>query len=486
MLNMSQVNRIRDLRKEGYSVAAIAQEVSVDEKTVRKYLKMQDFSPKIPESQTRPSKLDPYKATIDSWLADDERQWYKQRHTAKRVHDRLAEMHPGFDCSYPTVERYVRKARAKRREGRACQELVWHPGESQGDFGEVDCIERGELERKRFLSFVFPYSNVDLSQLFNGETSECLGQGFVDIFTFIGGCPTVLVLDNGPAGGRRMGEMVIEAEVFKRLRAHYGFSVRFTSPDSGWEKGCVENKIGTVRRNRFVPVPEFDDIVEYNRSLLRQSFDSLDDIHYKKRLALGDLFQHDRLALLPLPSYPFDACRYEYCKADGYGKVRPEGNHHYSTKPEFGGMQVLVGIRAHTIDIYDERREILVSHRRRFGKERTDTIDPRTSLAVLMRNVGAWPNSGVRELAPPIVRERFDTMSREMLRDALHTMKVLSDRYGFEHALHSFETVLHDPGVSPLSDAVVFAARMAELDDGGVQGVDLGVYDRFLDQGVGV
>ena len=155
---MSQVNRIRDLRKEGYSVAAIAQEVSVDEKTVRKYLKMQDFSPKIPESQTRPSKLDPYKATIDSWLADDERQWYKQRHTAKRVHDRLAEMHPGFDCSYPTVERYVRKARAKRHEGRACQELVWHPGESQGDFGEVDCIERGELERKRFLSFVFPYS----------------------------------------------------------------------------------------------------------------------------------------------------------------------------------------------------------------------------------------------------------------------------------------------------------------------------------------
>ena len=197
-------------------------------------------------------------------------------------------MHPGFDCSYPTVERYVRKARAKRREGRACQELVWlwHPGESQGDFGEVDCIERGELERKRFLSFVFPYSNVDLSQLFNGETSECLGQGFVDIFTFIGGCPTVLVLDNGPAGGRRMGEMVIEAEVFKRLRAHYGFSVRFTSPDSGWEKGCAENKIGTVRRNRFVPVPEFDDIVEYNRSLLRQSFDS-DDVHYKKRLALA-------------------------------------------------------------------------------------------------------------------------------------------------------------------------------------------------------
>jgi len=99
---MSQINCIRDLRKEGCSVASIAREVSVDEKTVRKYLAMEDFSPKAPQKEQLPSKLDPYKPQIDRWLADDEKQWAKQRHTAQRVYDRLVELHPEFACSYPT------------------------------------------------------------------------------------------------------------------------------------------------------------------------------------------------------------------------------------------------------------------------------------------------------------------------------------------------------------------------------------------------
>lgn len=484
MLNMSQVHRIRDLRKEGYTVAAIARQVSVDEKTVRKYLAKRDFSPKIPVKQTNPSKLDPYKATIDGWLADDERQWYKQRHTAQRVYDRLASMHPDFNCSYPTVVRYVRQARLNRSQQRACQELVWYPGESQADFGEADFIESGVRQRKHYLVTTFPNSNVSFEQLFNGETSECLAQGFVDTFSFIGGVPTTVVLDNGPAGARKVRQMIIESELFKHLRAHYGFSLRICSPHSGWEKGSVENKVGTVRRNRFVPIPEFDDILTYNKSLLMQSLDKRGEKHYKKGLSLGQLFMQDKEAFLPLPGKAFDACRYEYVKADGYGKVRIDGNHFYSTRPEFGGSEVLVGIRAHTIDIYGSDRKILVSHRRRFGKDRTDSIDPSTSLAMLIRNIGAWPNSGIRAAVPPLVRQCFDAMDRNALRSALQAMDRISVDHGFEQALQSFETVLADPGTNPLSDAVVFAARMTELDETEPQGVDLGVYDRFLQQEV--
>jgi hypothetical protein len=71
-----------------------------------------------------------------------------------------------------------------------------------------------------------------------------------------------------------------------------------------------------------------------------------------------------------------------YKKANGYGKVQVEGNHHYSTCPEYGGKEVLIGIRTHTIDIYTEKKEILVRHRREFGKERSDSTDYRTFLAI--------------------------------------------------------------------------------------------------------
>lgn len=482
---MSQINCIRDLRKEGYSVARIAREVSVDEKTARKYLCMEDFSPKPPQKKEGlPSKLDPYKPQIDGWLSNDEKENSKQRHTAQRVYDRLVELHPEFGCSYPTVSRYVRKTRAQRSSYRACQELVWHPGEAQGDFGEADCYERGVKQRKHYLVCVFPNSNADFPQMFNGETSECICQGFQDVFEFIGGVFPLVVIDNATGAGRRIGQEIREAKLFAQFRAHYGFSIRFCSPGSGWEKGCVENKIGTVRRNRFVPLPEFDDLQQYNKGLLEQATSFQGNTHYKKNTIIGELFEQDREALLPLPRHRFDVCRYVYSKADGYGKVEIDGNHHYSTRPEYRGSEVLVGIRAHTVDIYDEKRKILVSHVRKFGKERSDSVDPRTSMAVLMRNVGAWPNSGVREMVSSPVRDYLDALDRESLKDALRTMNLLSERYSFERALDAFDLVLRNPGNAPFSDAMVFAARMAEFGDQTDldAGPDLSLYDQLLEQ----
>ena len=94
---MSQINRIRNLFKEGWSVANISKELDIDEKTTRKYLAREDFSPKPPEKILRPSKLDLFKTTIDTWLEEDSKRWYKQRHTAKRIYERLMQEAAGFD-----------------------------------------------------------------------------------------------------------------------------------------------------------------------------------------------------------------------------------------------------------------------------------------------------------------------------------------------------------------------------------------------------
>jgi transposase len=61
-------------------VAKISRELEIDEKTTRKYLARDNFSPKAPEKIIRPSRLDPFKTTIDSWLEEDKKRWYKQRH----------------------------------------------------------------------------------------------------------------------------------------------------------------------------------------------------------------------------------------------------------------------------------------------------------------------------------------------------------------------------------------------------------------------
>ncbi len=227
MLNMSQINEIKESYAAGNKIAQIARELTLDEKTVRKYLNKEDFSPQVPSHEERESRLDPYKAQICEWIDADANVWYKQRHTAQRIYDRLKKEHPEFDLSYPTVQRYVKSYKASIQKKQTFQELVWHAGEAQVDFGESDFYEKGELIRKKYLTVSFPYSNNGFSQVFGGETSECVCQGLKDIFAYIGGVPSVLVFDNATGIGRRMGDEIREAQLFQQMRAHYGFIARF-------------------------------------------------------------------------------------------------------------------------------------------------------------------------------------------------------------------------------------------------------------------
>jgi hypothetical protein len=266
------------------------------------------------------------------------------------------------------------------------------------------------------------------------------------------------------------------------MRAHYGFNVRFCNPDSGHEKGNVESKIGYTRRNLFVPEPAFEDIVLYNCQLLDLHAVKADEIHYKKLLPIKELFADDQAALMALPRLPFDAVRYDYLKADGYGKIRLDANHYYSTRPEYAGQEVLVAIRAHTVDIYDQKsRQILVQHTRCYGSQRSDTCDYRTSLAVLMNNPGAWPNSGVREMVPLILKDAMDRQPKDDLRVTLRTMHQLTVTYNFETALQALQEGIRINRTA-FTDTAVLAARISGygLNSAPASGQDLRLYDEFL------
>ena len=477
MLNMSQIDIIRESAKKGCRLGEIARATSHDVKTVKKYLEMDDFSPQVPVNRRCASKLDSYKAQIDEWLKDDKHTWRKQQHTAKRIHDRLREETPGYDCSYSLVQRYV-KAERQRSKAKANLELIWHPGEAQVDFGEADFCVDGKVERRKYLVLSFPYSNDGFSQVFGGETAECVCQGLKDIFEYIGGVPPLLVFDNASGVGRRVGEKITEAELFSRFRNHYGFSVRFCNPASGWEKGNVERKVAYNRANLFVPIPCYEQIEAYNADLLKRHEEKASELHYKKGLPIWELFETDRSALSSLPARPFDVCRYSAEDADGYGKVTLDGKHHYSTCPEFSNQKVLLGIRAHSIDVLDQDGGVITTHLRRFGPRRTDTIDHRTSLAVLMRNVGAWPNSGLREQAPGSIRDELDRQPRVQLKESLKLLGNLSERFGLDVAISAMEEAVSKDRLN-VCDTTVLATRIAGfgLFTEPEPGPDLCVYD---------
>jgi hypothetical protein len=99
----------KDPQRKGMGPIEIAERLRINRKTVSKYMKMEDYNPEQPIKKCYESKLDWWKPIIDGWLEEDRKVRFKQRHTAKRIHNRLIEEYPGeYDCSYELVQRYCK------------------------------------------------------------------------------------------------------------------------------------------------------------------------------------------------------------------------------------------------------------------------------------------------------------------------------------------------------------------------------------------
>lgn len=484
MLNMNQVDQIKELQRQGLGPRAIGVRLNLGRKTVAKYMAQEAFDTMAVRIVELPSRLDPFKEKIDEWLEEDRRMRFKQRHTATRVHERLKEeFGDAFLCSYSIVQRYL-KTRKSRRVVPGSLELVWSPGEAQGDFGEADVISEGVAVTIKYLVLSFPASNAAYVQAFRGETAECVAQGLRDIFHHIGGVPLRIVFDNASGIGRRVGEKITMSQLFLRFKCHYGFSVSFCNPASGNEKGNVENKVGYVRRNYFVPIPVVGDLQAWNGKLLTELESDFERQHYKKPGMIGELFEQDKKALAPLPTHAFNVERHEKVLSDGYGKFCLDGRHWYATSPELAGKSLVAGIGAHTVTVYNVNGTIVCVHRRVYGESRSDTSNYKTSLEALLRKPGAWKNSDVRHAMDLSGRDYLDALEKGERMRILTTLSKVSEELSFGAALASLTDAIRlgktdDYSLQALANRAVYE----EIGAGTRSGPDLSSYDRaFIDQ----
>ena len=106
---------IRKMDARGIPRAKISRQLGVSRNTVAKYADMQGMSPRAPILKMRPHlTTDAHAAWMDDVLEADLGAPRKQRHTARRIFDRLVNER-GCECSCPSASRYV----ARQREGNA-------------------------------------------------------------------------------------------------------------------------------------------------------------------------------------------------------------------------------------------------------------------------------------------------------------------------------------------------------------------------------
>jgi transposase len=317
----------RDKRVGGLSVRELAEKHHVHRRTVRQALASAIPPPrKAYAPRPRPS-VDAYVEVIDSWLLADREVPRKQRHTARRVWQRLVAEH-GATCAEVTVSRYVARRRIELGLDRVQVAVPQtHPpgAEAEVDFGEFHAGIAGTLVKMWLFVMRLSHSGKAFHVAFATQAQEAFLEGHVLAFEQFGAVPGRIRYDNlKPAVVRVLrGRDRAESERFIALRSHYGFDGFFCIPgkEGAHEKGGVEGEIGRFRRRHLVPLPAVASLAELNQ--LIAAGDLADDTRVitGRPVTIAAAFADELPHLMPVPAEPFDPARLLQARVDKRARV---------------------------------------------------------------------------------------------------------------------------------------------------------------------
>ena len=338
VISMAEKMYIKQLYEDGVSKSEIQRRTKVNYRTVCKYADMEDWNDdKLPnmEPDNYPV-LGEYIPLINEWLEGDATAPRKQRHTAKRIYDRLR-AEAGYTGGYSSVKRYVRKKRFVLRQGLVgCLPLAHPMAHAQVDFGEfLRCDADGNEHKAYELVMSFPYSDKAYAQVFPSQNQECLLIGIRRIFEYIGGVPARIRFDNMSTAVAQVLEGTERklTDGFTRFMLHYRFQADFCNPASGNEKGNVENKVGYIRRNALVPIPTIISFEEFNSHLFDWCENDAERPHYQRGVTIQSLWEDEKPKLLMLPEVPYNVFNYKSLRVSKTGFVCIDTNK-YGLSPE--------------------------------------------------------------------------------------------------------------------------------------------------------
>ncbi|MGA8744395.1 MAG: IS21 family transposase [Solirubrobacterales bacterium] len=406
MTRVEQFEQIRrDHAREGLSIRELARRHGVHRRAVRQALKSAVPPPKQrPKIQPAP-KLGPFKAVIDKWLTEDLKAPRKQRHTARRVWQRLRDEH-GAAVSERQVDRYVAAKRRALGEVEAYVPLVSEAGvEAEVDWGEAQVIMRGSATKVHLFLMRACHSGAAFVVAFEAETQQAFLEGHVAALEFFAGSFDLIRYDNLKAAVAQVmkGRRRVESDRFVALRSHYGFESSFclSGKRGAHEKGGVESEVGRFRRRHLVPVPKVDSLEELNESLEEACWSDLERTIVGRRESVGEMLAHERRLLGDLPREPHCTAEEASPRVDSKAMVTVRQNR-YSVPARLAGMRVRAKVGAREISIWHDGR-VVATHGRLAGKHGT-SAQLEHYLDLLSRKPGAL----ARSLALRQERDRGD------------------------------------------------------------------------------
>jgi len=415
VLNVDQYEMIRTgYRVYGQNISEMARMTGHSRNTIKKAIRGEPWGYSERSHQPFPV-LEKYRGIIDDWLTGDKDRPKKQRHTARRVYNRLVEEH-GYKGSEPTIRRYVRFAKLALGIATPCAFIPCDPEagyEAEVDWGMATAILAGEEVRLKFFCMRSKYSGKHFVRFYSCERQQAFFDGHIRAFAFFGGIFPILIYDNLTAAVQKVmrGRGRIEQVSYGKFKAYYSFEARFCNPDGGHEKGGVEGIVGFARRNYMVPVPEAANLEELNEKVLRQC---IAYGHHKmtgRDRTVNELYEEEKGHLLTIPETAFSNVQLVGSRVDKYATVIVDKNR-YSVPSRYAGFGVKVLLHVDRVEIFNGTKMLAV-HERVFGNNKW-CLNPDHYLELIQQRPMAFnsarPIRQWRQIWPPslnVLLERF-------------------------------------------------------------------------------
>jgi transposase len=374
---------------EGHSRRAAAREYGISREMVAKMV-AHAVPPRYQRSKPpfKP-KLDPFLGFIDEVLRTDQDVSRKQRHTARRIFERLQKEH-GYTGGYTQVKDYVRTT--KRHHQEMFIPLIHPPGHAQVDFGEAWVRLAGQDLKAHFFAMIMPHSDAPFVIAFPAETTESFLAGHVAAFAFFGGVPQSILYDNTKLAVAKIirEDHLLKERIrtvkFTELVSHFLFQDRFGRPGRGNDKGNVEGLVKYIQRTFLTPIPDAADWAELNLRLEERCRQRQEERTRGEDGTIGERLLRDIAVLQPLPAAIFDACSHQPGTVTSQSLVRFKTND-YSVPTAYGHQKILIKAYVETVEIC-LGAEVIARHERSYGREEL-IFNPLHYLSLLEMKVGA-------------------------------------------------------------------------------------------------
>lgn len=390
------------------SIIGVARKLGVHRRMVREAVR--SAVPAQRKKTERPHlKMAPAAAFIDAVLAADRKAPRKQRHTAKRIWERVRMEVPGCTAAERTVRQYVE--RRKQELGFARREIFVPQSYEFGVEAQIDWYEAfADLDGERIKLQVFSMRSMASGAAYHRAYLRATQQAFLEAhelaFHYFGGVFGKLRYDNLTSAVKKIlrgYERELTAR-FIAFRSHWQYEASFCTPGEGHEKGGVEGEVGYFRRNHWVPVPAARDLADLNARLFADCRRDENRMIAGRTQSVGALLLIEKEHLLPLPAEDFDLAEVSFPRVDQAGCAKVRTNFYsvplkpgsvvearvYSSMVEFrqDGVRVAQHERS-----YDRGRQILdLEHYLDVLEHKPGALRGSKPLA-LWRAQGRWPES---------------------------------------------------------------------------------------------